>query len=123
MDYLKLIGRSFIYVISIIIISTIIITLLNYINIFNSQITTILKIAVALLSMFVGGFIVGKRAKNKGWLEGLKFGLIITFILILVNLIIFKQKFELRNLLYYTILVSSTIFGSMIGINKKVEKN
>lgn len=123
MDYLKIIGRSFIYVISIILVSTIIITLLNYINILNSTFTTIFKILIPITSMFIGGFIIGKKTKNKGWLEGLKFGIIMIFILFLLNLIIFKQNFEFRNLLYYVILIASTIFGSMIGINKKVEKN
>ena len=71
--------------------------------------------------MFVGGFIMGKNSKQKGWLEGLKLGLIVLLILVLMNYLILGQSFEVKNLVYYLILLSSTIFGSMIGINKKTQ--
>ena len=71
--------------------------------------------------MFVGGFIMGKNSKQKGWLEGLKLGLITLAILLLVNYVILNQNLDIRNLVYYLILLSSTIFGSMVGINKRKE--
>ena len=121
MNYLKILGKSLLYMTSILFISTLIITLLNYFNIFGSKIVTVFKIIIVLISMFVGGFIMGKNSNKKGWLEGLKLGLIILVILILVNFIL-KQSFDIRNLIYYLILIASTVFGSMIGINKKIEE-
>lgn len=121
MNYLKILGKSFLYIISILFISTIIITLLNYFNIFGSKLVTFFKIVIALISMFVGGFIMGKNSKQKGWLEGLKLGLITLAILLLVNYVILNQNLDIRNLVYYLILLSSTIFGSMVGINKRKE--
>ena len=123
MNYLKILGKSFLYMISILFISTIVITILNYFNIFGGKLVTIFKIIIALISMFVGGFIVGKNSKEKGWLEGLKLGLIIIAILFLVNWIILKQDWNVRNLIYYLILLTSSVFGSMIGISKRVEEN
>lgn len=123
MNYLKLLGKSFLYIVSILLISTLVITILNYFNIFGSKIVTFFKIVIALISMFVGGFIMGRNSKQKGWLEGLKLGLIVLLILVLMNYLILRQSFELRNLVYYLILLASTIFGSMIGINKKSENN
>ncbi len=122
MNYLKVLGKSFIYILSILFISTIIITLLNYINFFGNKLVTLSKIIVPIVSIFVGGFIIGKNSKQKGWLEGLKLGMIIILILLILNYIILKQKWELRNLVYYLILLSSSIFGSMVGINKKIEE-
>lgn len=122
MEYLKLVSKSLLYVFSIIIVSTIIITIFNNINFFNAKVTSIFKIIIPLVSVFIGGFMIGKKSKNKGWLEGLKFGFIVIVIFILMNLIIFRQKFEFRYLLYYFILLFATIFGSMIGINKRIEE-
>jgi len=121
-NYLKVLGKSFIYILSILFISTIIITLLNYINFFGNKLVTLSKIIVPIVSIFVGGFIIGKNSKQKGWLEGLKLGMIIILILLILNYIILKQRWELRNLVYYLILLSSSIFGSMVGINKKIEE-
>lgn len=123
MNYLKLLGKSFLYIVSILLISTLVITILNYFNIFGSKLVTFFKIVIALISMFVGGFIIGKNSKQKGWLEGLKLGLIVLLILVLMNYLILRQNFEVKNLVYYLILLSSTIFGSMIGINKKSIEN
>lgn len=123
MNYLKVLGKCLLYMISILLISTIIITLLNYFNVFGSNLVTIFKIIIALISIFVGGFIVGKNSKEKGWLEGLKFGFIIIAILFFINWIFLKQEWNIKNLIYYLILIVSSIFGSMIGINKKNEEN
>ncbi|MBE6144383.1 MAG: TIGR04086 family membrane protein [Firmicutes bacterium] len=122
MNYLKLLGKSLLYIVSILLTSTIIITILNYFNIFGSKLATLFKIIIPVISMFVGGFIIGKNTKSKGWLEGLKLGIIVIIILLMINLIILKPKWELRNIIFYLILIISTIFGSMIGINKKIEE-
>ena len=122
MNYLKVLGKSFIYMILILFISTIIITVLNYFNIFGSKFVTIFKIFIALISIFVGGYIMGNNASKKGWLEGLKLGLIILVILVSVNYVILKQSWDIKNLVYYLILISSSIFGSMVGINRKIDK-
>lgn len=121
MNYLKILGKSFLYIVSILLISTLVVTILNYFNIFGSKLVTFFKIVIALISMFVGGFIMGKNSKQKGWLEGLKLGLIVLLILVLLNYLILRQSFEIKNLVYFLILLSSSIFGSMIGINKKVQ--
>lgn len=118
MNYLKRLGKSFIYIISILLASTIIITLLNYVDIFGSKLTNISKIIAIIASLFVGGYMTGKSSKNKGWLEGLKLSLIVISILLIVNYLILKSSFEIRNLIFYLILMISGIFGSMIGINK-----
>jgi len=117
-NYLKNIG----YILLGLLVMTIITTILNYFNIFGSKIVTFFKLVIALISIFVGGFIMGKNSKQKGWLEGIKLGLIILFILVIINYIILNQSFEIRNLVYYLILMVSSIFGSMIGINKKIEE-
>lgn len=119
MEYLKKIGIAFSYTLSILLISTFILTFLNYFNILGSNITSIFKIIIPLISLFIGGFIIGKKSKNKGLIEGLKFSLIFILILILFNYFILKMNFDFKKIIYFSIFILVTIFGSFIGINKK----
>lgn len=119
MEYLKNIGKSLLYIFSIIIISTFLITILNYFNIIGSKIVTILKILIILIAMFVGGYLIGKNSKQKGWLEGLKLSGIVIVILILFKYLGLQDKFSINHLIYYLILIISCTLGSMIGINRK----
>lgn len=119
MEYLKNIGKSLLYIFSIIIISTFLITILNYFNIIGSKIVAILKILIILIAMFIGGYLIGKNSKQKGWLEGLKLSGIVIVILILFKYLGLQDKFSINHLIYYLILVISCTLGSMIGINRK----
>ena len=68
--------------------------------------------------MFISGFIVGKKSNKKGWLEGLKVGLLFFLILILSN-ILFIKDFSFKIIIYIFILILPSMVGSMIGILKK----
>ena len=119
MKYLKKLGFSFLYIIGTILISTFIITLLNYFNIISDKVISIFKILIPILSLFIGGFYIGKRSNNKGYLEGLKLGLIFSIFLLIFNFLAFSNSFKLKYLLFYIIIITSSILGSMIGINRK----
>ena len=119
MEFLKKSLKSLLYIFSIIIVSTFLVTTLNYFNIIGPKLLTIFKILIILSSMFTGGIIIGKNSKQKGWLEGIKLGLIVTVILVLFKYLGLNQKFLITNIIYYIILIISCTLGSMIGINKK----
>lgn len=119
MKYLKDIGITIGIMLLIIILGSLIITTLNYFDIFNKNISSIIKIILIVLSYFIGGFIIGGKSTKKGWLEGLKFGLITSIIFILFNILGLQTKIDFKIIFYYLILIISSIFGSMIGINKK----
>lgn len=118
MNYLKKIGRAFIYLFSILLISTFIFSLLNYINFIGPKFLTVIKIIIPIISLLVSGYIVGKNSKNNGWLEGAKFGGIFIVFLFLFNYLALKNNPELKTLIYYLILLISSIVGSMFGITK-----
>ena len=117
MNYLKKLGKTFLTTFITLIIGIVIITLLNYFNIIGINITNISKIIILGLSIFIGSFSLGKMALKKGYLEGLKFGLLITFILFFLNLIITKN-IKIRLIILYIIINITSILGSMFGILK-----
>ena len=114
-NYLKNIG----YIFASIFVATVIITILNYFNILNGTILNVFRIITIILSLFIGGYLTGLKANKKGYLEGIKFGSIMIIIILLLNLLVFKNKFTLMNILYYLLLLFSSTIGSMIGIMKK----
>lgn len=100
---------------------TLILTLLHYFNLIGDKPVDIIKLIIAVISIAAGGFIVGKSCSRRGWLEGIKLGLIIIVLLALLTLI-FRLGFDKGTLLYYLIVLGSSIIGSMIGISIKEKK-
>lgn len=114
-NYLKNIGYVFLGIL----VTTIIITLLNYFGLLNGTMLNIISIITITLSILIGGYLTGKKANKKGYLEGIKFGSIVIIIILFLNLIIFKNQFNLTSILYYLLLLFTSTIGSMIGIMRK----
>lgn len=118
MKYLKKYGKRFIWTTISIIISITILTTLYYFNIINPTIYNYLKVFILLLNIFINSYILGKQTEKHGYLEGIKFSLImITFFLIITLLT--DVEIKLRLLLYYLIISITSILGSIVGISKK----
>lgn len=119
MKYLKKLGFSFLYIMGSMLVSTFIITLLSYFNIISDKIISIFIILIPIISLFIGGFYMGKNSNSKGYLEGLKLGSVFSIFLLIFNFLAFDNSFKLKYLLFYSIIIISCILGSMIGINKR----
>ncbi len=115
---MKKLAISLIYIVSSILVLTLLFTLINYFNVINDKTMSIFKIIIPIISLFIGGIYLGLNTKFKGFCNGLKLGLVFIFIMIILN-IIFISNFEFKNILYYLILLITTTLGSMIGINIK----
>lgn len=123
MKYAKNLGFSLLFIIGSLLILTLLLTFFNYFNLFSNGLVSTFKIIIPIISLFAGGFFIGKKSSKKGWLEGLKLSLIFTIILILFNLLGLENKLELKNILYYLIIIISCMFGGMLGINKNNSEN
>ena len=97
---------------------TLIITLLHYFNLIGNKTLDVSRLIISIISITVGGFIIGASREKKGWLGGLKFALIVILIFILLTLI-FRLSFNYKSILYYLIVCFSPVIGSMFGINYK----
>lgn len=120
MKYLKKLLKSTIVAIASILILTLLFTLLNYFNIINNKVLNIFNIIIPIFSLALAGYILGKKSSKNGWLEGLKLGIIIIILMLIITLIL-NSKIEIKNLIFYLLLILSSSFGSMLGINKKKE--
>ena len=94
-----------------------IITILNYFNILSSGVISVLKMVVPIVSIGISGFIMGSHSREKGYLSGIKIGATVILVFAVISILI--DKFEMRSILYYVILILSAILSSMIGINIK----
>jgi len=92
--------------------------ILTILNLLKLETNKLIIIIVYSIIMFVIGIILGKFSNNKGYLRGLLFSTLCILILTLLSLI-FKFTLNINSLIYYVILIISTTFGSMLGINKK----
>ena len=119
MKYLKNIIFSLGITIAILFIFTFLLTTLSYFNITNDSITTVFKMIIPIISVLTSSIYLGINSTKKGWLEGLKLGLIITVLLFLINILGLNKNIKINQILFYGILIFSSIVGSMIGISRK----
>ena len=109
---------SYAYTLGIIIGGTFLITVLNYFNIFTSNLTNIIKLIIVIVSMFIGAFLLEKKSLKKGYIEGIKYSIVFIVLLVIINLL-FVKEFNVKSIIYFLIIIISSTFGSMLGINKK----
>jgi len=79
----------------------------------------ILKIITTLISFIIGGIYIGNKSNKKGYLEGLKIGLIVIIIFFIISYLAFDKGITIKSSIYYLVILATSIIGSMIGINKK----
>ena len=108
--------KSSIYTLCILIGSTIIITI-NYFNILMGNVLKITELLIPIISIFIGSYILGKSSNNKGYIEGLKYGMAWIILFLIINLI--SKNFTYLSLIYYLILIIIAIVSSIIGINRR----
>lgn len=123
MIFLKNSGKALGFSVLSLLILTFIVTFLNYIGLFGLSIVKAFSYITPFMSFLIGGILLGKRSSNKGWLEGLKFGIISIALLFIFNFLALNQGYTINNLVLYFIVLIGSILGSMLGINMKKEQD
>ena len=113
--YLKDIG----YMLGTIVVGLFLFTILNYFNIFNDKVINFIKIILPIGVFIFGGWYLAKNTNKRGITEGLKIGSIILGVFLLISLLGISSKFQWQNLIYYLILLISSITGGIIAKQKK----
>lgn len=92
-------------------------TLLYYFNILGNGVSNFFKLFIPLFSILITTISFTKKIKEKGWLEGLKLGLLLIIIFITISSFA-NTSFSIKMILYYLIILITAVLGGMIGINK-----
>ena len=118
MKYLKKFKDIISFLIFIIIFVSIL-SIFNLIIDISPQISKIICLLGISLYCFTIGYKKGNKAENKAYKVGFKTGLIIILTLYVLSMLTGSFQLNLSKMIYYLILVIVTIFGSIVGINKK----
>lgn len=118
MKYLK----NILIFISFLVVINLFLSLFQLLNIINSNILEIFSYILTGIYIFINSFKEGHIATSKGYLVGLKNGLIYIIILLILGIIFYKFKFNISTIIYFSSIILLSIFGSMFGISKKTEK-
>lgn len=114
LQYLKYLGIFMLVIICIGVITS----LINLTGISNNLISKISTILCAF-SFFGVVASASKNTNEKGYILGVKLGLIFIISLIIINLILFKSNMSVDRIIYYIILLASGILGGSFGKNLK----
>lgn len=117
LNYLKYIGMFILFIIGIALITS----LINLTGL-NTNLINKLSVILTALSFFIISAMASKNFKEKGYILGIKLGVLFVVLMILINLIFFKSGFNIDRIIYYIILVFSSILGGSFGKNLKIKK-
>ncbi len=95
------------------------VTFLLYLNLLNIKIIQYINLFIMVMTLFYAGYVSGKKAEKKGFLAGLRIGLMIIIIFFIISFFFINITSYFYTLIYYLILLFSAILGATIGINKK----
>ncbi len=118
MKYLK----SLLFILASLIILALLISTFSYFNILKHDYVKYFNLVAMILSVLIGSIYLGLHSDNKGYLEGMKISGILIAILILLSYLGFDKGISLESIVFYLIILVSAITGSIVGINKKIER-
>ncbi len=100
---------------------TLILTTLYYFDYISTNTYKFLKIATLIITLIVNSIVLGRYSTRKGYLDGVKLGVMLILFSTLVSII--NNNISIKLILYNIIILFTATLGSMIGINtKKIEK-
>jgi putative membrane protein (TIGR04086 family) len=72
---------------------------------------------VSFISLFAGGFITGKKGKEKGWFIGTATGLIYSAIIFLFQYLGLDSLFSTEQIIYHICYIITAMMGGILGVN------
>lgn len=120
MKYVKEYGISLLKFLGFLLGGSILLSLLYYF-LLPTKVINVFAILYMVLVFFFFGLSSGKRCTSKGFIAGLKIGLLLLLVLILLNVLFYQSGFKIIRILYYMALLFSSVIGATIGINTQKE--
>lgn len=109
--------------IAIILFGSLFTSILYYFDLTTDKINNILLYLVSISAFFISSLMLAKNSKYKGLITGLFYFLFWFVIMIFLSIVIFKNPFEIKNMIYDIILLLFTLLGAIIGKNMQKEND
>lgn len=122
MDKIKNYIICLLITIFLIVILSFFINILNYFDILKPNIYKAIIILSIILSIFTGSYKLGLKTAKNGYLNGILYGVVFCIISIIITLVI-KKGIDIINIVYYLIIIITSLIAGTIGINKKTTEN
>ena len=71
------------------------------------------------VSMFIGGWVAGKRAENRGWYYGGMLSLLYSTILFIAGFLAYDAGLNLHSLRLLGLLLAVGALGGILGVNSR----
>lgn len=105
-----------------ILILTLLLTFVNLIIPINNHINSLISLIMMLGYIFICSIKKGFKVEEKAYLEGFKLGLMYIAILYVLNCLTLNFALPIKKILYFLIIIITSVLGCIIGINKKNSK-
>lgn len=86
---------------------------------FNRSIYYALLFIISLILIYIFNLNIGKNQKNEVIINNLVFSASIIVIIFIINMLFFIKSFSLQNILYYIIILITSLLGILVGKRKK----
>ncbi|MNI44755.1 hypothetical protein D3C73_991480 [compost metagenome] len=71
------------------------------------------------VSLFVGGWVAGKRAEHRGWYYGGMLGIVYSVLIFIVGFLAFDAGLNLQSLQLVSIAFAAGALGGILGVNSR----
>jgi putative membrane protein (TIGR04086 family) len=108
-----------VYALSMMAIGTIVISLILYFTSTQENSLTSLTAILHASSLFVGGWVSGKRAQSRGWYHGGLLSLFYSAILFIIGFLAYDAGLDLHSLKLLALFLGSGAIGGVLGVNSR----
>ena len=112
-----LIGAGISFLLSLVLIA--LLTVLVYFGDFDDSTVSVFVLAVSVISVFVGAFVLARNIQGGGLINGLVLGLIYCLVLIIVSFLFGGVVFDFSNITRLAVILASAMLGGVLGINSQ----
>lgn len=102
---------------AIVVIGSLVVALLLQFTGLSERNMPVITYAVNALSLVVGGFVAGRKARERGWLYGGVTGVLYTLVLLLISFLAFDAAVTSKTFVSMISSFAIAAIGGMLGVN------
>ena len=95
-------------------------TVFYYFDFISTNTYKYLKLITLLITLVINSMFLGKKSLKNGYIDGIKLGLMLIIFCTLVSIV--NKCISIKLIIYSLIILLTTTFGSILGINLNKDK-